>query len=88
VVDYIRAEKAISKKSPDIIIINTDLKGELNGYETAKYLKLDYDIPFIIVQEEDSYENAKWSAELNPDASLFLNNSDDELLKGFKMALS
>lgn len=84
---YFKADKQISEQEPDIVIISSELEGDLNGFDAAKYIKLDYDLPFIFVQKEETFESLKWSTELNPDANLFLSHSDEKLMKQIEFAL-
>ena len=88
VTNYFKADKIIASQEPDVVIISTDMEGGLNGYDIAKYLKLDYDLPFFLVQKEENFENLKWSAELNPDANLFLDHGEVKLTARIKDALS
>ena len=42
-------ERRITASTPEHIIINIATKGELDGYQIAKVLKLEYEIPFTIL---------------------------------------
>ncbi len=43
------ALSVISKTRPDIVLIDIMLKGEMDGIETARKIKKDYNIPVIFV---------------------------------------
>lgn len=72
-------EQSIQNKEPDMVIINFDTKGELDGYQIAKIFKLDYEIPFCILYKEDSRNLKKWANELNPDGFISYSSNCDFL---------
>ncbi len=77
-IDYILKEN----NSPDLIIIDIILKGEMNGYQVAKKISLNTNIPFIFLSsrqdEIDDFE-----------ASVYLNKpfSSQELKNNIELAL-
>lgn len=82
--DFIGAEKLIRKQKPDYIIINTELDGLFTGFQTAKILQLDYEIPIVLIgdsQNEDMLEIVK---QIEPKACLYENYSDLELERELK----
>lgn len=60
-----RGEEAllhIKQNQPDIVLMDIQLKGELNGIETAQLMQQDYDIPIIYLTanaDDDHFEKAK-----------------------------
>ncbi|WP_373521446.1 response regulator [Aquiflexum sp.] len=60
-----RGEDAINharENHPDIILMDINLKGQLNGIETAKSIQKFFDIPLIYLtanSDEDSFQKAK-----------------------------
>jgi len=77
-VDYILKEN----NSPDLIIIDIILKGEINGYQAAKKISLETNIPFIILSSQ------KGEIE-DLEASVYLNKpfSKQELKNNIELAL-
>lgn len=64
-------EKRIRHNPPDMMIINIETKGEMNGYQIAKVMKIDCEeIPFFILYPENSADQKSWAEELNPDGFL------------------
>lgn len=58
----IEAIRKVSELKPDIILMDIMISGELDGIETAKIIKKDYDIPVIFLtalSDDESYLNAK-----------------------------
>ena len=68
-------EKRIRLKEPDLIIINIATKGRLDGYQIAKLLKLDYEIPYCILCDDTNIRLKKWAEELNPDGIIDYSNN-------------
>jgi DNA-binding LytR/AlgR family response regulator len=60
-----RGEEAllhIKQNQPDIVLMDIQLKGELNGIETAQLMQQEYDIPIIYLTanaDDDHFEKAK-----------------------------
>lgn len=60
-----RGEEAllhIKQNQPDIVLMDIQLKGELNGIETVQLMQQDYDIPIIYLTanaDDDHFEKAK-----------------------------
>ena len=75
-----KIEQRIAVKQPDYIIINLATQGEFDGYQMAKILKLDYEIPFAILLKDNSISQQKWADELNPDGKIIYSNDDSLLL--------
>lgn len=67
-------ERRIAIKKPDLIIINIETKGPLDGYQLAKLIKLDVEIPFCILCKEECSNLKKWAYELNPDGIITYSN--------------
>lgn len=81
-------EECIDIKLPDLIIINIEAKGRLDGYQIAKILKLDYEIPFYILYREENLEQKKWAEELNPDGFIFYSANNAVLQNQLQLLLS
>lgn len=64
-------ERDVIAKKPDLIIINIATEGKFDGYQLAKLVKLDYDIPFYILYGEANQKEKKWAEELNPDGFIY-----------------
>lgn len=60
-----RGEEAllhIRQNQPDIVLIDIQLKGKLDGIETAQVMQIDYDIPIIYLTanaDDDNFNRAK-----------------------------
>lgn len=67
-------EKVMEHQEPDCLLINCNLKGNLNGFQLAKIIKLDYDVPFYMLCDGNDCETQKWMSELNPDGFIYLKH--------------
>ncbi len=80
-------EECISINKPDLILINIETRGNLDGYQIAKILKLDYEIPFCILYDEKITSLKKWAEELNPDSFLSYSNDRSILIQQLETIL-
>jgi DNA-binding NarL/FixJ family response regulator len=65
--------------SPDLVLMDIYLSGELNGIQTARYLRRHFDIPVIYLtayQDEATYQQAQLT---NP-AGFLLKPFDERIL--------
>jgi len=66
-----RGEEAIihiAQNKPDIVLLDIQLKGTLDGIETAKHMQKDYDIPIIYLTANDDETHFIRAKETNPSA--------------------
>lgn len=71
-------EQKIKKQEPDMVFINLQTKGQMDGFQIAKFLKLDYDIPYAIYFD-DAPKLEKLALELNPDHIIKCNFDNESL---------
>lgn len=82
-------ESFIDQNEPDALIINLeDEYGDFSGYQMTKLLKLEYDLPFIVLQKTKSIDKDKWIAELNPDGFIYFDQSLSEMSKVISKAFN
>ena len=79
--------RSIDIHGPDMIIINIATKGELDGYELAKYIKTEYEIPFCILCNEKNIDERKWADELNPDGFITYTPNENMLRSQLRILL-
>lgn len=73
-------ESFMDSNLPDALIINIDEEYDtISGYQMVKLLKIEYDLPFIVLQKLKSNYPDKWVSELNPDGHIYLDQSTQEL---------
>lgn len=72
-------EDFIEANEPDALIINIDKNYEdLSGFQITKLLKMEFDLPFIVLQNSKTQELDKWVSELNPDGLIYHDQSIDD----------
>lgn len=81
-------ELKITQNKPDYIIINMATSGALDGYQIAKILKLDYEIPYALIIKDNVSEERKWAEELNPDGMIIYSTNEDQLRNQIEVILS
>lgn len=64
------AVKRIQNKRPDLVLLDIELKGDLNGIFLGEKLRNDYDIPYIYVTDHDDNYTFIKSAQNHPEAFL------------------
>ena len=81
-------DEQIDSKNPDYIFINMATCGEFDGYQIAKILKLDYEIPYALIVKDNVSEERKWAEELNPDGMIIYSTNEDQLRNQIEVILS
>jgi CheY-like chemotaxis protein len=75
------ALQQFESEKPDIYIMDINLKGDLNGFETATALRQTTEIPIIFVSASNSEEVLKKAASYSPSAMLVKPVFKDSLLR-------
>lgn len=89
--DYDQAVHRIAKGSPDLVIIDIELLGALNGLDVADYLANNYKIPFMFLTVHDSDAVMAEAKQLFPRAYQLKDKGTvgrKQLLANIRMALS
>jgi CheY-like chemotaxis protein len=66
---------------PDIYVLDINLKGQLNGFETATAIRQTSDIPLIFVSASNNKEMREKAAQFSPSAILVKPVYRDSLLQ-------
>jgi len=80
-------ERKIKHFDPDVILINLETEGKLDGYQITKILKLDHDIPFCLYFDADNTKLNKWAEELNPNHIIHYSTNNYELEEKLRLSL-
>ena len=67
--------------SPDLILMDVELKGQLNGLDTAKLLRKDYKVHVVFLTAFEDETTLNRIGELSPDGYL-VKPFEDEQLEG------
>ncbi len=69
----------VKESQPDLILMDVELKGKLNGLETAKMLKEKYDIHIVFLTAFEDETTLNRIGELSPDGYLVKPFEDEHL---------
>ena len=83
-----KVPEAVSKHSPDLIIMDINLAGKLNGLETAKIVSDISDIPIIFLTSNADDHTFSESKNSHPIAFLTKPFKEKELLRTIELALN
>ena len=65
-----KAFELLENRHVDIVLIDTNLKGDLDGFELAESIKIDYKLPFIFLADADVYDYLDRAKQANPSSIL------------------
>lgn len=83
-----RAIKIVEDESPEIVLMDVNLKGEKDGIETAKQIRKITEIPIVYVTAYSNEDTLERASHTNPEGYLVKPVTDDDLASTLKMALS
>jgi CheY-like chemotaxis protein len=74
-----RAIELAEKSAPDLILMDVELKGRLNGLDTAKLLREKHDMHIVFLTAFEDETTLNKIGELSPDGYLVKPFEDDQL---------
>jgi CheY-like chemotaxis protein len=80
-------ELATSKK-PDIILMDINIKGDIDGIETTKRIKAVYDVPVIYVTSHSDGATLDRAKETKPGGFIIKPFDDNDLRVAIELALN
>jgi len=78
----------INDSKPDLILMDVELKGDLNGLETAKILREIFDIHIVFLTAFEDETTLNRIGELSPDGYLVKPFEDEQLEFTIKRVLN
>ena len=82
-----RVLEIFEETRPDLILMDVELKGKLNGLETAKMLREKYDIHIVFLTAFEDETTLNRIGELSPDGYLVKPFEDEHLQNTLKRVL-
>jgi len=76
-----------AKMQPDIVLMDINLKGELDGIDTAKRIKENFNIPVIFVSAYIDEETISRAKAIIPDGFIRKPFDDDDLRIAIELGL-
>jgi CheY-like chemotaxis protein len=81
------AMNCVAKMRPDIVLMDISLQGEIDGIETARRIKKDFNIPVIFVSAHFDEATITRAKAINPDGFLRKPFDDDDLRIALELGL-
>lgn len=85
---YAEALDMIEKDSPDLLLIDITLKGDLDGIELAATVNKNHPIPFIFLTGNSDHKTVDRAKSVNPFAYLLKPASQGDLFSSIEIAIS
>lgn len=79
--------KMMAKKRPDLVLMNIDIKGDIDGIETAQMVKKDFDVPVVFVTANTESPTLERVKETRPDGFVIKPFEYDDLRVAIELAL-
>jgi len=81
------AMELVVNKKPDIVLMDINLKGDIDGIETAKMIRKGFNIPVIYVTSHSDGATLVRAKETKPDGFIIKPFDDNDLRVAIEMAL-
>lgn len=73
------AMELVIKSKPDLVLMDINLKGEIDGIETAKMIKKGFNIPVIFVTSHSDGQTLERARDSKPDGFIVKPFDDNDL---------
>ncbi|MFH0968538.1 MAG: response regulator [Methanobacteriota archaeon] len=81
------AMELVSNKNPDLVLMDINIKGDIDGIETAKMIKQEYNIPVVFVTSHSDGITIERAKESNPDGFILKPFDDNDLRVAIELAM-
>jgi len=81
------AMEMVVKFKPDVVLMDINLRGELDGIETAKMIKKGFNIPVIYVTSHSDGPTVERARETRPDGFIIKPFDDNDLRVAIDLVL-
>lgn len=83
----IEALNFLKEQTPDLILMDINIKGGMDGIETAKKIKEIYSIPFVYITSHSDGPTLERAKETKPDGFIIKPFDDNDLRVAIELAL-
>jgi CheY-like chemotaxis protein len=83
----IEALNCVAKMRPDIILMDISLEGEMDGIETARQIKKDFNIPVIFVSAHVDGATIERARAIHPEGFIQKPFNDDDLRVAIELGI-
>ena len=81
------AIELVANKKPDVVLMDINIKGEIDGIETARMIKKEFNIPVIYVTSHSDGTTLIRAKETKPDGFILKPFEDNDLRIAIQLAL-
>ena len=81
------AMELVVRNKPDIVLMDINIKGEIDGIETARMIKKGFNIPVVYVTSHSDGPTLERAKETKPDGFIMKPFEDDDLRVAIELAL-
>ena len=81
------AMEMVVNKKPDLVLMDINIKGNIDGIETAKMIRKGFNIPVIYVTSQSDGATLKRAKETKPDGFIIKPFDDNDLRVAIELAL-
>jgi CheY-like chemotaxis protein len=82
------AMELVVNKKPDVVLMDINIKGDIDGIETARMIKKGFNIPVIYVTSHSDGATLVRAKETKPDGFILKPFEDNDLRIAIELALS
>jgi len=83
----IESLNCVAKMRPDIILMDISLEGEMDGIETARQIKKDFNIPVIFVSAHVDGATIERARAIHPEGFIQKPFNDDDLRVAIELGI-
>ena len=81
------AMEMAAKHKPEVVLMDINIKGDIDGIETAKMIKKAYNIPVIYVTSHSDGQTLERARDTNPDGFVVKPFDDNDLRVAISLVL-
>ncbi|MDO9325090.1 MAG: response regulator [Methanoregula sp.] len=78
----------VEKHKPDLVLMDINIKGDIDGIETTKMIKKGYNIPVVYVTSHSDGATLERAKESKPDGFILKPFEDNDLRVAIELALT
>lgn len=82
------AMELVANQKPDVVLMDINIKGEIDGIETARMIKKEFNIPVIYVTSHSDGATLVRAKETKPDGFILKPFEDNDLRIAIALTLS
>ncbi len=81
------AMELVVRNKPDIVLMDINIKGDIDGIETARMIKRGFNIPVVYVTSHSDGPTLERAKETHPDGFIMKPFEDNDLRVAIELAL-